>query len=363
MLRLMAYNIEWFTKHFDADNEMIPGSEPVFDAVAEVLTTVSPDLVGITEAPNTTTTTGHRSTVAALENFAAAKGLRQRKAMIGYPSRGQQEIAVLFDPDTVAVSHDPGGTPGAVGNPPFNAQFQIDSDADGIRELYNHYRPPLEARVQRADGGADFWLMVVHAKSKGIFSAMDRVHFERASDRNRRKLFAECSSIRQRVDDWLDDDRPVVVLGDINDGPGFDFYEGRFGRSAVEIVMGDLFEPDRILRNHVGAPKWGDYGWEPSTARFTDRFTDDKVNALIDHVLASRHFELAGEGAQVWNPFQYDAAQPSGCAARRLRPLPGDPGHRLTKGCGWPEGWPARPPQAQGATPPDNKPARRSRTA
>lgn len=312
MPRLMSYNIEWFDDHFEPDNSMKSDAKSVrkFDGVAEVLGAVDPDLIGITEGPNTTTTTGERNTVAALEGFAASKGLRQRKAMIGFPSAGRQEIAALYDPDVFTVAHDPGGRAGAAANPRFNEPFHADSDADEIKEVYRHYRPPLEARLTRADGGADIWLMVVHAKSKGIFTAMDRVHFDRASERNRRKLFAECSSIRLRVDEWLRKDRPVIVMGDINDGPGFDYYEGRFGRSAVELVMGSVFAPGDILCNHLGEPKWGRYGWEPSSAEFTDNFTGDRVNALIDHILASRHIEPTGEGAQVWNPRQNDAAKP-----------------------------------------------------
>ena len=312
MLRLMSYNIEWFDDHFEADNSLkTTGNSPArFDAVAGVITAIDPDLIGITEAPNTTTTTGQRDTVAALENFAAAKGLRQRKAMIGFPSAGRQEIALLYDPDVLSAAHDPGGTAGAVADPPFNEAFQSDSDGDGIREIYRHYRPPLEARISRADGGAEFWLMVVHTKSKGIFDATDRVHFERISERNRRKLFSECGSIRRRAEDWLAAGRPTAVMGDINDGPGFDYYEGRFGRSAVELLMGDIYAPDDILRNHVGAPEWGRYGWEPSSTRFTDQFTGDAVNALIDHIMASRHLIPEGDGGQVWNPFQLDAAKP-----------------------------------------------------
>ena len=312
MPRLMSYNIEWFDDCFDSDNapKTDADSQSQLDGVASVLSATEPDLIGITEGPNTTTTTGNRSTVAALEGFAAAKGLRQRKAMMGFPSGGRQEIALLYDPDLFTVTHAPGGRAGAKKNPPFDAAFEMDSDGDGIRELYKHYRPPLEAKVERVDGGAPFYVIVVHAKSKGIFNAMDRLHFDRTSERNRRKLYAECMSIRTRVDEWLSDDRPVIVMGDINDGPGFDYYESRFGRSAVELVMGDLFDPDGVLRNHLGRPKWGNYGWEPSSARFTDTYTGDRVNALIDHILISRHFTVSGAGQQVWNPYQNDAARP-----------------------------------------------------
>jgi len=311
-MRFMSYNIEWFDDHFEPDNSLKTDadSQKKLNGVAEVISAIDPDVIGITEGPNTTTTTGERSTVAALEGFAAAKGLRQRKALLGYPSAGRQEIALLFDPDVVDAEHAPGGQDGHKTNPPFNAPFQADSDGDGIREIYRHYRPPLEAKLTRADGDPPIYIIVVHAKSKGIFSAMDRVHFERTSEKNRRKLFAECSSVRRRVDDWLDQDRAIVVMGDVNDGPGHDYYENRFGRSAVELIMGDIFEPERVLRYPVGRPKFGRYGWEPSTARFKDKFTDDMVNALIDHILVSRHVTPVPDTAKVWNPYQLDEAKP-----------------------------------------------------
>lgn len=310
-MRLMAYNIEWFDNCFEPDNSLRTdaASTKKLDAIAKVISNIDPDIIGITEGPNTTTTTGQRDTIQALKKFAAAKSLRQTEAMFGFPSAGRQEIAILYDPEVSTITHDPGGREGHRTSAPFNQPFQADSDGDGIPEIYKHFRPPLEAKVIRTDGGASFWIIVAHAKSKGIFSAMDRVHFERASDRNRRKLFAECSSIRLRVDEWLKDDRPLVVMGDINDGPGFDYYERRFGRSAVELILGDIFDLDGMLRYPIGRPEFKRYGWEPSTARFTDSFTGDKVNALIDHIMiSSKLTPLSDVAAAIWNPFQYDDA-------------------------------------------------------
>ncbi len=310
-MKVMAYNIEWFDDCFEPDNSLKTSSEAQqqLDAVAAVISRVDPDVIGITEAPNTTTTTGERDTVAALETFASRFDLRQNKAMIGFPSPGRQEIALLYDPRVVTAKHDPGGREGTVRNPRFNEEFRADSDGDGIREVYKHYRPPLEAKITRVDGGDDFWVLVVHAKSKGIFSAMDRVHFDRTSERNRRKLFAECQSIRQRVQEWLEAGRKVIVMGDINDGPGFDFYESRFGKSAVELIIGDIYDRDTLLKYHLGKPKFGRSGWEPSTARFTDSFTGDRVNALIDHIIVSDDFTVRGaEAVRIWNPRQLEEA-------------------------------------------------------
>jgi len=98
-------------------------------------------------------------------------------------------------------------------------------------------------------------------------------------------------------------------MGDINDGPGMDHLEFQFGRSAVEIIMGSRYEPERILKSHAGCPKWGKWGWEPSSTRFEDRFTETQVNVLIDHILVSNGLKVTGNGHMIWNPFQDDKAK------------------------------------------------------
>lgn len=136
---------------------------------------------------------------------------------------------------------------------------------------------------------------------------MDQVHLERENRRNRLKLFAECSWVRKRIDDWLDAGYAFAVMGDINDGPEMDIYEQRYGRSAVEILMGSLFEPERILRNYIPRPQWKNYGWTPSSARFKDRITGDYINVLIDHILASPNLPIAGsQPVKIWNPYEQD---------------------------------------------------------
>ncbi len=311
-IRIATFNIEWFDDHFNADNSMkaTQASNQKFAAVREILELIQADLVNIVEAPNTTTTTGIQSTKEKLENFASWAGLSTREAIIGYPSGGRQEIALLYDPDKMHVIHHPGGNSGSRSNPPFNKEFFYDANQDRIKEVYKHYRPPLEARVELI-GGDILYIMGVHAKSKGIFNSVDQVHLARESQRNRLKLFAECAWIRRRVDDWLNDSRQFIVMGDINDGPGMDAYEMSHGRSAVELVLGNIFEPERILRTFVGEPKWTRYGWKPASASFKDRITEDYINVLIDHIFTSPNLPTAGDQpARVWNPFQDEDLKP-----------------------------------------------------
>ncbi|MCG6887509.1 MAG: endonuclease/exonuclease/phosphatase family protein [Proteobacteria bacterium] len=311
-LRICSYNIEWFNHLFNKDNSLKTGNKEQarFTALQNVLQGLQSDLIGILEAPNTSAN-GTESTVTKLENFAAQHGLPTSKALTGYISGGTQEIAVLYNPNKLQVSHAPGGNPGSKSNPPFNGEFYFDTDEDRIKEVYKHYRPPLEVEVVVTQSGNTMKMIVAHPKSKGIFNSMDMLHWERESKRSRLKLYAECDWIRRRVDEWLDDDTDVIAMGDFNDGPGMDYYEFRYGHSAVEIIMGDIFSPERVLRSLSGKPTWTSRGWKPASARFKDRMTGDNVNVLIDHILVSAGVPVvAGPAYRIWNPYEVVDAEP-----------------------------------------------------
>ncbi len=316
-VKVCCYNGEWLDELFDPQNEFDVEGEgdhtykskaDRLAAVKTVLKNIDADLFGVVEAPNTILS-AEKSAVTCMEKLCQAAEINARKAIIGFPSAGSQEIALLYDPDKLEVKHAPGGT-GSRTNPTFKDRYYVDTDDDGIKEEYKFYRPPLEAEVTVKETGKSFNVLVVHTKSKGIFSSMDLIHRQRNNQANRRKLFAECSWIRKRVDQWLDAGKDVLVMGDFNDGPGMDLYEFQFGRSAVETVIGDLFEPERLLKTYTGRPKWTDWGWEPSTASFKDPLNYRRwVHVLIDHIIVNQSLLVVGErddkrdALKIWNPF------------------------------------------------------------
>jgi len=305
-LRICTYNVEHFDEFFVNNSNQLKNTVEVqrrINALGDVLQLVDADVIGILEAPNTKKDLSEE-TVIRLQIFANTVAMRANQVVMGFTSDGSQEIALLHDP-AVQIQHEPGGQANCPENPPFDGQFLFDTDDDTIKELYEHYRPPLEVSVN--GGGHQFRLIVAHVKSKGIFNAVDVAHWELENQRSRRKLLAECTWIRQRVDEWLDQGLEVIVMGDLNDGPGMDYYEYKLGKSAMEIVMGDIFHPDRILRNLAARPTWSRSkgGWRPSTARFRDRFTEDIVTVMIDHIMSSRGLEVAqDEPHRIWNPYE-----------------------------------------------------------
>ena len=303
-LDIAVYNVEWMMRLFDTDGNLKTDDESLKRAeqLATVVKAIDADIIGIVEGPDTTVS-GSKSAAAQLELWASHFGLdTSYKGVQGFASSGRQELCALYKSSVVEVIHKP--TLGKSKHP-FNEPFVADTNEALVKELYEHYRPPLELSVKSAADNEEIArIIVAHSKSKGIFDRVDFARFEQLSERNRKKLMAECLSIRERCDQWLDAnaERAVIVMGDINDGFGKDYYEQRFSRSAVEILLGDVWYPEKILRSVIGAkPKLGKYGWTPSTSRYTDTVTDDRLNVLIDHILVSQKVNIID--TTVWNPY------------------------------------------------------------
>ncbi len=227
-LKIAVYNMEWMRRLFFSDGSPKKADEGSQEdrkhgersaMLAEVVRTIDPDILCIVEGPDTLA----NQTKTASEQLEAWRDLHQLDANYvathGFPSSGQQELCALFKKNKVTVVHDPEKRQS---KNPFNESFLVDTTESLIKEFYKHFRPPLELSIR--DGGQNdqerALLIVAHAKSKGIFDAVDFARFEQLSERNRKELFAECFSIRERCDQWFKEnsDAKIIVTGDINDG-------------------------------------------------------------------------------------------------------------------------------------------------
>ena len=295
-MRIATYNVEWFNNLFDDEGNLLmddgwSGRQDVtraeqIEALGLVFTALDADAVMVIEAPDHN---GRRATVPALEAFARAFTLRARKAVVGFGNDTQQEIALLYDPDALSARHDPlgdeTGKKGSTEAPRFDSVFRIDLDIDATEDLVRFSKPPLELAMETADGFG-FRMIGAHLKSKAPHGARSKAEIMKLSIQNRRKQLAQAIWLRQRVEEHLLAQTPLIVLGDLNDGPGLDEYEGLFGRSSVEIVLGEgngpcLHDPHarQALQRRIGA--------RPTSARFY--LADQKrfLQALLDYIMVS----------------------------------------------------------------------------
>ncbi|MBA85322.1 MAG: endonuclease [Rhodobacteraceae bacterium] len=311
-MRIATYNIEWFNALFDDRGNLMADDgwsarlnvtrAQQIEALGVVFTALDADAVMVIEAPDQNS---RRAAVPALENFARAFDLRARKAVIGFHNDTQQEIALLYDPDALTVWHDPLGDPtGKKGSdhcPRFDGVFRIDLDVDDTEDLVRFSKPPLELGAKTA-AGTTFRMIGAHLKSKAPHGAHGRNAVMRAAIANRRKQLAQAIWLRRRIEEHLHVAEPLIVLGDLNDGPGLDEYEGLFGRSSVEIVLGEgdgqkLYDPHAAMALHqrIGA--------RPTSARFYIPQRKGYLQALLDYIMVSPEIAERGGEWRIWHPF------------------------------------------------------------
>ena len=284
-LKVGVYNVEWMRDLFRPDGIPITNGEENERSLklASVISKMNLDFLGIVEGPDTLAD-GSKTASLQLENWVNEYGLSSNyRGVHGTPSGGQQELCALYDSSKINVEF----TPTSDSKNQFNKPFLVDTTNKLIKEQYKHFRPPLELAIRNLAGEEFSKVIIAHTKSKGIFSVVDYAKFEQISERDRMRLYAECMSIRLKCNDYIEQGSEVIVMGDINDGIGMDFYENRFNKSAVEVLLGDVWQVDKIMKSVLEKPKWTNYGWKPSSSRYRDRITEDNINVLIDHLIVS----------------------------------------------------------------------------
>jgi len=308
-MRIATYNVEWFANLFDRRGRMLADDQwsarykvtraEQLGAIGIVMTAVDADLMLVVEAPDENS---RRHTVPMLESFAAQFGLRQRRALIGYPNETQQEIALLYDPDVVSVRHDP--LEGGPDSPRFDGSLQIDLDIDAQLDTVTFSKPPLEAVVE-TKAGEILLLIGVHIKSKAPHGATSPEAEVRIAIENRRKQLAQSIWLRRRIDEHLDRSERLIVLGDFNDGPGLDEFEALFGRSGLEIIAGEglpvgrrMHDPHAFVRRHPHPSTAS-----PSSARFYLPEHGSYFSAMLDYIMLSPDLCETKPRWRIWHPF------------------------------------------------------------
>jgi hypothetical protein len=304
-LRLATYNVEWFTKLFDKHGGFVNNNSDSaryeitkaeqFAAIGRVFQALDADGLMVIEAPDSSE---HRSSVVALENFARHFSLRARRAVTGFTSETKQEIAFLYDPNCLSAQHTPLGAHDPY-SPAPRFDYELSYGPKAAPEVIRFSKPPLELTVRTSDG-TDLSLIGLHAKSKSVRVSPDHADYIRLSIQNRRQQLAECFWVRARVDQLLSQGRHVMVMGDLNDGPGLDEYEQAFGYSGVEVILGQgarinhmLFDPHAIQSAQPVVP---------ASSRFWLQDRQTYFEAMLDFILVSADIKRAQPRWRIWHP-------------------------------------------------------------
>ena len=247
--------MEWMNDLFDTTGKFRPDDDkPLHSSdttiftrrrhLAGVIDDIKPDIVISIEAPNTQQE---------FQLFFDSDVEGEWKTILQSTRGSSQCIGCAIRTDTgLFHSQDPILQFDSGLIPAFNP-FEMENEEDSIIEKYKFERLPLYAEINLVNQ-KKFRLLGVHLKSKGIFNAYEWSKWWSVADGNRKRILAQCSQLRQKfLDPYLEsaDTRsiPMIVCGDINDGPGMDASEKRLLGSGVERLMGNIWRPEFCCGN------------------------------------------------------------------------------------------------------------------
>jgi hypothetical protein len=276
-IKIMSYNIENMSRLFHT-NQFIEDKIPKVKSLEKIITSQQPHILGIVEASKK---------INDHQYFIDQTGLRDLRYSIAKSDhkRGKQDLVVYYREPLEVISIDE--------NINYYNEWVEDIDHDGIKEVCEFERKPLEVLFQIKGTDIIFLVILVATKSKGVFSINDLINHQYLALANRKKLLAESKKLRSRIDQLMDEqpNLPLVIMGDFNDEPGMDSYEKLLGASSIDTVMGSLFEPNKILHNTLWHFNTSGRKKELWTTEYPDLIVQNfgLHKAWLDHIFISQN--------------------------------------------------------------------------
>ena len=294
-MRLMDWNIEWMNNWFVGNRRLawreshrgIADIEALAERVADVITSVDPDVLTIQEGPS-----DPREMNLFVDDFLSdANGQPRFEVLGGLDGRAQKNYTLAklggaFSNLRLASDN--------LTQVLFN-EWMADVDGDTYLELYDFTRDPLVIDGELSQTGETMRIVNLHTKSKyvnqqqSMWNNPNRRHdFIVEALKNRRRISTEAMHTREYLDSLYNANTAalIIVTGDFNDGPGMDYFEKNYLTHGVaDILMGSSYHPERRFEHAL-------IGTVPSDQLFTARFDDfidevDERPLLLDHVLVS----------------------------------------------------------------------------
>ena len=147
---------------------------------------------------------------------------------------------------------------------------------------HTFHRQPLVAELEVQE--RKLTIILVHIKSKHIgLKPSDEKEYVEKSVLARQEIISEIKKVRDYLDDALTEEmtRSIVVMGDMNDGPGRDRFEAEFMlQNLVDVIQGTLLNPELNVYHVLENLQTDAFSLE-----FEDSEDGTKKRELIDHIL------------------------------------------------------------------------------
>ena len=303
-IRICSFNVEWMNDWFvsgtgpaafktqfqDRDSSYMNNTDATATRTAAVIRAIDPDIVGMQEAPSRQ----EELDLFVAKYLADTNGQPLYNALLG-DSGAAQKLGVLYKPGSVtSATLAPHASITNLIDP-----WMSDVDGDAVLEEYRFTRTPLV--VNFAFGQRQLQVIVGHTKSNFINNGkqmwndpQQKQNYIVTALKDRRRISAEAMRIRSYIDHVLAQTpgANLIVMGDMNDGPGLDYFEKNFlTHNVVDILFGSQFKPEWTFRHAQHDV--------PENERYTAVFDDfvegiNNKQVLLDHILLSPGLTAGG---------------------------------------------------------------------
>ena len=293
-MRIMNWNIEHMNSWWEGGQNDPPILRPTFagnnfspaitdvpalaQRAGQVISDVDPDVLTVQEGP------GELEMAQFLDQFVDGDEWAIRRG-----AGGAQALLVAARMDRVDGFDDASSVAGDID---LSQKFTADIDANLEFDEVAFARKPQVVSI--TINGQEMILLNNHLKSKFVSGAEsmfnaggdERKQFFADALIARRRISGEAYRIRSFIDHLLADNpsAQVIVAGDLNDGPGSDFFEENFlTHSVVDRIFGSVFLRDRQLTHVLLHGDSTDF-----TAQFFDFIADETRDLILDHIGLSK---------------------------------------------------------------------------
>lgn len=322
-MRLKNFNVEWMNDWFVGggkvafrkDNPVkgIYDTDALARRVAGLIQEVDPDVATIEEGP---------SDIEEMRLFVSTY-LSDAYEVFGGIDGGAQKIYALCKKGAALSGCHVADDNLTLG---LKKTWESDVDGDEVAEAYKFTRQPLVVLGYMPDG-KPCRIVAMHTKSNYIQGGdkvwnnpATRPQFIREALKDRRHISSEAMRVREYFDALLsaDPSERIVVAGDLNDGPGFDYFELRYlTHNVIDILLGSTFDFEMLFR-HAFIDR------VDSNLRFTCEFYDyveaKDMQLLLDHIAVSPALGGKIVGGGILHKKYADALDPNARGDRQKRP-------------------------------------------
>ena len=280
-LKVTSWNLEWLDKLM-VDN-IDSKKQKRIDAVKKEILEIDADVLCILEGVK-----GEQKIDAFCLNVLEDKYVAIKSTTNDYKQQGRQWIWFLVKKE---LKDSASLLPTIIYDEFAGANWQVNYWGDFDSTKHKHYRHPQVLILEWNNTRLEF--IGLHTKSKFVMRGKSdweaggekRNKFVRNAIKARIKMTTEVTNVRAYIDKKFEQvpNPAIIVLGDLNDGPGKEFFEKQYiFFDLLSNLQGDVFSAEKFL-NHALFDFEDSLRWSVNFKDFIDPERDPKI--LLDHIL------------------------------------------------------------------------------